>query len=144
MELNNLQNVMFEYVCQNKLFKGLIPISGKITLAYGIYSVLYNLPFIYQIGIFQSVKSFFLIFGAFIYVTSILGLIISFAKNDMLPIMALFGLLFISYTLTFITAITSAYIGMCFVLQALLYTIVYAYFTYKAMIRYNQTGGKAQ
>lgn len=143
MELNNLQKVLFEYVCQNKLFKGLIPISGKATIAYGIYAVLYDLPFIYQIGILQSIRNFIWIFGAFIFVTSILGLIISFAKNDMLPIMALFGLLCISYILTLITAVTSTHMGMRFVLQALFYIIVYAYFAYKAMIRYNQAGGKA-
>lgn len=144
MGLDNLQNVMLKYLCENKLFNKLIPYSGMATIIYGLYCLLYNLPFIYSIPILYKIRNFVWIFVGIIYVISIFGLIISFAKNDMVPIMILFASLSVSDILTAISSLMSEYLGISHTIQDLIYVVIYAYFAYMAMVRYNQTGGKVQ
>lgn len=144
MELSNLQNVMFGYLCQNKLFNKIIPFSSTATIIYGIYSVLYNLPFIYSIPLLYKIRNFVWVFVGIIYIICILGLIISFAKNDMMPIMILFALLSVSDILKTISSLMNEYMGIGYAIQDLIYVGIYAYFAYMAMVRYNKTGGKVQ
>ena len=142
MELNELQNVMLSYLRSNQLFNKILPFSGKATMMYGVLNLIFGLPFIYNIILFSKIRSFIWIFWGIIFMISILGLIISFARNDMLSIMILFGSLSISYLLGAVGEITSGYMSMWYMIQQLIYTVIYAYLAYIAMVRYNKTGGK--
>lgn len=133
MSLENLQNTMLNYLCENKLFNKLIPLSGLATVIYGIYSVLYNINFLH------TIVGLFLPISGIIYLISILGLIISFAKNDMLPIMTLFLLLGISKLITVAGTIINGYTVFRLSVQAIIYVLIYFYFAYVAMVRYNHT-----
>lgn len=140
MNLSNLQKVMYNYICENKLFSWLIPYSSIATMIYGIYSLLYNISS--GIHLLNSIMNFIWIFVAIIYVISILGLIISFAKNDMVSIMILFAILAISDLISAISGLTSEYHSIELIINDLVYAVVYAYFAYMAMVRFNQSGGK--
>lgn len=133
MGLENLQNTMLNYLSENKLFKYIMPFSALSTVIYGIYSVLININFLH------TIVGLFLPISGIIYLISILGLIISFAKNDMLPIMALFLLLGISNLITVAGTIINGYAVFRLTVQTIIYILIYFYFAYTAMVRYNHT-----
>lgn len=133
MSLENLQKAMYDYICENNIFKKIIPFSALITVIYGIYSL------IYSIGLFYTIMNLVEIVGGAIYIVSVLGLIVSFAKNDMLPILALFGLLCISYLIYAVSFMFKEYTTISLVIEYFVYALIYGYFAYIAMVRYNKS-----
>lgn len=131
MSLDNLQNATLNYVSQSKLFITFIPYSKIITLIYGVYSVIYSLGFL------NLIMQYVWCVGGILYFLSIIGLIISFAKNDMLPVIALFVLMAIGDLLS---VIGSGMFGVS--IQSAVYMVIYIYLAYKSLVRYNTSSTK--
>lgn len=133
MTLDTLQKTLYDYLCENKLFSKLIPFSGIATIIYGVYFVLNYVPFLSSIiGVFQYI-------AGILYFLSILGLIISFAKNNMMPIVVLFALMGIGRIIDVIMLLGNGYIRASFIVSPIVYAIIYLFIAYKAMVRYNKS-----
>lgn len=135
MSLENLQNAMYSYICKNAMFNKIIPFYSLATVIYGIYSLLYN------IRLLHTMMNLVWVVGGIIYLISVLGLIISFAKNNMVPIMVLFALLCISHLIAAVGYLFQEYTGIKFAIQSFIDTLIYGYFAYIAMVRYNKSDG---
>ena len=132
MELTTVQKTLLEYLKGNHFFSMLLPFSAVITLVYCIYNVLSNITFL------TFVSKFYAISGI-LFIAYAIGLIISFAKNDMLIIMIAFALMALSNVLEFFV-----FGNIVPRISSIIDVIIYGALAYMAMLRYNKTGGKLQ
>lgn len=96
MHLSEVQKSLMNYMKGNSISVLLMQFSKILVLIYPIYCIIGNLGFLsFLTGIIGM-------FSAILYLGYVIGLIISFAKNDMLSIGIAFGLVAIDYLIRMI------------------------------------------
>ena len=91
MQLSEVQKSLMNYVKGNSISVLLMQFSKILVLIYPIYRIIGNFGFL------SFITGIIGMFSAVLYLGYMIGLIISFAKNDMLSIGIAFGLIAIDY-----------------------------------------------